>query len=88
MRILRKVMNYTANGVVATVHTDIATGMPSRRYYARLAVVVIHKNLIKKKGMMLKLNAMAPYTEKSYCGVSIRMRTAPSSLTPYGREGS
>ena len=73
---------------MATVHTDTATGMPSRRHYARLAVVAVHKNPMKKKGMMPKPDAMAPCTEKSCCGDSIRMRTAPSSLAPHGREGS
>ena len=82
-------MNYITNGVVVIVHIDTAIGILSRRHYARLAVVVVHKNLMKKKkGMMPKPDAMAPCTEKSCCGDSIRMRTAPSSLTPHGREGS
>ena len=81
-------MDYTTNGVVAIVHKDTATGIPSRRYCARLAVVVVHKNLMKKKGMMLKPDALASCTEKSYYGDSIRIRTVPSSLTPHGREGS
>ena len=42
-------MNYTTNGVVAIVYIDTATEMPSRRHYVRLAVVVVHKNLMKKK---------------------------------------
>ena len=42
-------MNYTTNGVVVIVYIDTATGMPSRKYYARLAVVAVHKNLMEKK---------------------------------------